>query len=288
MRRSTDCSRASSVPQMWMRGSAPAGRVHRRRRPSARRGRPGSRPARASSVAASRRRSAGEERRQRLAARPCQSSASLPVSSVAGGDQRVATGASASGGGRDRRRSPKRGLRADRGTSAMLSTSRRGERPSRRRQGGGARPGDARVAGRRPRPAPRRAPAPSAAMPPVTRRPRKSASSSARAAWRQAARSMPKAAKGCLRSASSCHRIGVAERPPRRGAGRRRRAASRSSGAPAESSTARPQRPSSAATRRASVAVGRDQRRGRRPASRPPRGRRARSRAPPPARSARR
>ena len=95
--------------------------------------------------------------------------------------------------------------------------------------------------------------------PPVTRRPRKSASSSMRAARRQAVRRMPNAASGCFASARS-----VTGSPSESTASANSRAktptGSRSSGAPAESSTASPQRPSSTATRRAMRAVRRHQR----------------------------
>ena len=97
---------------------------------------------------------------------------------------------------------------------------------------------------------------------------------------------MPNAASGCLASArivtgspseSPASAISRANTPT----------GSRSSGAPAESSTARPQRPSSTATRRAMRAVGRHQRRRRARRAPPPRGWRARWPSPPPARSAR-
>ena len=92
-------------------------------------------------------------------------------------------------------------------------------------------------------------------MPPPTRWPRKSAISSMRAAWRQARSLMPNLASGCLASASRS--TGSASESAASARSRAKMPASvRSSGMPAESSMSRPQRPSSAATRRAMVRSG--------------------------------
>ena len=96
---------------------------------------------------------------------------------------------------------------------------------------------------------------PSAATPPMTRWPRKSAISSMRAARRHCGRLMPKAASGCLASASSS--TGSASDSAASASSRAKMPSPRrSSGTPAELSMARPQRPSSAATRRAIVRSG--------------------------------
>ena len=87
MRRSADWSRASSVPQMWMRGSAPAGRVTETSAISV------ARNAGSSAGATASRRlrlDAGEQRRERLAAGAVEEAGVSPSRVVGrGGGERI-------------------------------------------------------------------------------------------------------------------------------------------------------------------------------------------------------
>ncbi len=250
MRRSTDCSRASSVPQMWMRGSAPNGRWTAASSRRAVRKNGYSDGAMASSLPSGSSMRPVSSSASALPSAPCQSAPSAPASSEAAAASAVSNRSVAA----DTEIGP---LAAKAASTGPRAAARRSASRSASCQSSGVRRrramGTCASAANAARAFSRAAVRPT--TPPVRRWPRKRATSSRRAARRQSARSMPKAAWGCLRSASSPtgSALGTATSASRRA---NTPAGSPESGAPAELSTASFQRASSTATRRAMARSG--------------------------------